>query len=71
MKKGLAESQIKKKIKTWRFDNGKEFKSPKLEQLLKKNGIVRQLTVPFTPEQNGVAERVNRNITEKVGCIYA
>jgi hypothetical protein len=29
------------------------------------NGIVHQKTVPYSPQQNGVAERMNRTIMEK------
>lgn len=28
------------------------------------NGIRRELTAPYTPEQNGVAERKNRTVVE-------
>ena len=31
---------------------------------LELNGIRRQLTVPYTPQQNGVAERFNRPLVE-------
>ena len=31
---------------------------------LKENGIVHQLTVPYNPAQNGVAERMNRTVME-------
>ncbi|XP_039313822.1 uncharacterized protein LOC105196674 isoform X3 [Solenopsis invicta] len=32
-------------------------------------GIKHQLIVPYTPEQNGVAERTNRTIVEKARCM--
>ncbi|CAI7785863.1 unnamed protein product [Closterium sp. NIES-54] len=35
-----------------------------LEAVLKKKGIQHQLTVPYNPQQNGVAERFNRTLQE-------
>jgi len=40
-----------------------------LGQFLKQKGIVHQTTAPFTPEQNGVAERFNRTLKQKVRCM--
>ncbi|KAG8497256.1 hypothetical protein CXB51_008476 [Gossypium anomalum] len=42
-----------------------------LDGLCKSEGIVRHLTVRHTPQQNGVAERMNRTITEKVQCMLS
>ncbi len=36
----------------------------KNSSLLKKNGIVHQLSMPYNPVQNGVAERMNHTIME-------
>ena len=33
--------------------------------MLDKSGIRHQTTVPYSPQQNGVAERMNRSIIEK------
>ncbi|KAG8478549.1 hypothetical protein CXB51_028301 [Gossypium anomalum] len=46
-------------------DNGLEFCSVEFNRLCKSEGIVRHLTVRHTPQQNGVAERMNRMIMEK------
>lgn len=51
-------------IKVLRSDNGTEFVNRNMEQLLKKNGITHQRSVPYTPEQNGRAERDMRTIVE-------
>lgn len=62
--KALVERSSKKKIKTLRTDNGGEYTSTKFEKYLKTEGIRHELTVPKTPEQNGVAERLNRTLVE-------
>jgi hypothetical protein len=63
--KALVENQIEKKIKVLRTDNGGEFCGNKFEEFCKKCGIARQKTTPYTPRQNGVAERMNRTLMEK------
>ncbi|KAG8472415.1 hypothetical protein CXB51_035361 [Gossypium anomalum] len=54
-----------KQIKYLHTDNGLEFCSNEFNRLCKSEGIVRHLTVRYTPQQNGVAERMNRTIMEK------
>lgn len=63
--KEFAENQSVKKLKILRSDNGSEFVNNRMNNYLKKFGIQHQLTVAYTPEQNGVAERANRTICEK------
>ena len=48
-----------------RTDNGGEFCGNEFEELYKKCGIARQKTTPYTPQQNGVAERMNKTLMEK------
>lgn len=67
--KSLAENQTGNKIKCLRTDNGGEYTSIELENYLKTNGIRHQTTVPYTPQQNGVAERTNRTLLERVRCM--
>lgn len=55
-------------VKTLRTDNGGEFVNDEFKEFCAKHGIVHQLTVPYTPQQNGVAERMNRTIADKVVC---
>jgi len=52
-----------------RTDNGREYVTSELTNFLKKEGIQHQLTVPYTPQQNGVAERKNRTLTEAAKCM--
>ena len=63
--KYMVENQINKKIKVLRTDNGTEYVNKNMELFLKKSGIVHEKSVPYNPEQNGLAERVNRRLTEK------
>lgn len=51
-------------IKRLRSDNGTEFVNAAVKRLLEENGIRHQRTVPYTPEQNGAAERENRTLIE-------
>ncbi|KAK2411591.1 putative mitochondrial protein [Trifolium repens] len=51
-------------IKSVRSDRGGEFTSKEFLKYCEDNGIRRQLTVPRSPQQNGVAERKNRTILE-------
>ena len=53
-----------KRIKILRSDNGGEYTSTEFNDFCKEAGIRRELTVPYNPQQNGVAERNNRTIVE-------
>ena len=64
--KALIENQSEKRIKTLRSDNGGEYTSKEDEALCKEARIKRELTTPYNPQQNGVAERKNRTIMEAV-----
>ncbi|GBP12335.1 Retrovirus-related Pol polyprotein from transposon TNT 1-94 [Eumeta japonica] len=51
-------------IKTILSDNGGEFINENVKKILKANGINHRVTAPYTPQQNGNAERENRTIVE-------
>ena len=51
-------------IGTLRSDNGGEYLSKEFESYLQGKGVRHELTVPYSPEQNGVAERMNRTLME-------
>jgi transposase InsO family protein len=63
--KDLVENQTKKRIKVMRNDNGGEFRGNKFDQFCKKCGIAHQNTTPYTPQKNGVAERMNKMLMDK------
>ena len=62
----MVENQFGRQLKSIRTDNGGEYVSHKFINFCDKRGIKRQLTAPYTPNQNGVAECINRTIQEKV-----
>jgi hypothetical protein len=64
--KVLVENLSEKKIKILRLDNGGEFTSEEFKAFCKEGGIKRELSTPYNPQQNGVAERKNRTIMEAV-----
>ena len=52
------------KLRKLRSDRGGEYLSAEFDKYLKDNGIKRQLTIHDSPQQNGVAERLNRTLVE-------
>ena len=60
------ENSIGQKLKTLRTDNGGEYTSAEFTMYLKKEGVCHEFMVPKTPQQNGVAERMNRTLVEVV-----
>ncbi|PKU88027.1 Retrovirus-related Pol polyprotein from transposon TNT 1-94 [Dendrobium catenatum] len=62
--KSYIENFTSSKIKCLRTDGGGEFVSTSLSQFLKQHGILHQISCPYTPKQNGVAERKHRHVIE-------
>jgi hypothetical protein len=62
----MVATQYSSAIQVLRSDNGGEFVKQELKQYLINHGIVHQTTCPYTPQQNGVAERKNRQLLEVV-----
>jgi transposase InsO family protein len=58
----LVENKVKEKIGTLRIDNGWEFTYNEFETYCTYNGIRRHLTNVYTPQQNGVIERMNHTL---------
>ena len=65
----LVENLTDKRLKTLRTDNGLEFCNDVFDKYCKSEGIPRHHTVRKTPQQNGVAERMNRTLLDKSGCM--
>jgi hypothetical protein len=68
--KALVENQTKKRIKVLRTDNGREFCGNEFEEFFKCS-IARQKTTPYTPQPNGVVERMNMTLMEKSRCMLS
>ncbi|KAH9681167.1 hypothetical protein KPL71_026862 [Citrus sinensis] len=60
--KAAVEKESGYHIKAMRSDRGGEFTSNEFIEFFEANGIRRPLTVPRSPQQNGVEERKNRTI---------
>ena len=59
-----VENQTSFKIKALHSDNGGKHISKEFNEFCSEKGISRQFTLPYSSQQNGVAERMNRNIFE-------
>jgi transposase InsO family protein len=59
-----AQNGCELKVKKIRSDNGSEFKNLQVEEYLEEEGIKHEFSAPYTPHQNGVAERKNRTLID-------
>ena len=60
----MVEKSTGRKLKTIRTDNGGEFISKEFKTHPTAEGGRHEFTIPKTPEQNGVAERMNQTLVE-------
>ncbi|XP_035844472.1 uncharacterized protein LOC118491109 [Helianthus annuus] len=58
------ENLYRTRIQRLRSDNGTEFKNNKMGEFCDRRGILQEFSAPYTPQQNGVAERKNRTLIE-------
>eukprot|EP00253_Pinus_taeda_P032243 PITA_32243 len=58
----LVEKKIGRNIRVLRSDNRGEYTNGGFSNFCAQEGIKRELTVPYNPQQNGVSERKNRAI---------
>ena len=61
----MIEKQTGKQIKRLRTDNGMKFCEKEFHEFCKNEEIVRHHTIRMTPQQNSVAERMNRTFLER------
>src|ERR1044072_5696308 len=62
----MVEKQSGMCIKVLRTDRGGEFCSIEMSNYCKEHGIVHEITAPYTPQHNGIAERRNRTVLNMV-----
>nr|GEX09994.1 hypothetical protein [Tanacetum cinerariifolium] len=65
------ENQLSLKVKVIRSDNRTDFKNSDLNQFYGLKGIKRELSVPRTPQQNGITERKNKTLIEAARTMLA
>ena len=63
--KAAVENETNLKIKCLKSDNGGEYNKTEFIDYCAEHGIRMLKTVPDTPQQNGVAERMNRTLNER------
>ena len=69
--KAWVELQFGKMIKCLRTDNDEEYTNGEFLAFCKQEGIQRQFTVAYTPQQNRVVEQMNRTLTERIRAILS
>lgn len=57
-------NQFESRIKTFQSDGGTEFTNGRVQNFFWENGVRHTMSCPYTPAQNGRAERKHRHITE-------
>ena len=62
----MIENKTGRKLKCLWSDNGGEYKSNEFIQFYREGGIRWELTAPYSPEHNGIVERMNRAIQEQI-----
>jgi len=62
----LWEAQTGHRLKAVRTGRGTEYVNSELEAYFRDKGVIHNTAAPYTPEQNGVAERFNRTLMERV-----
>ncbi|GKA49539.1 retrovirus-related pol polyprotein from transposon TNT 1-94 [Tanacetum coccineum] len=60
----LVQTQLSRKIKVFQSDGGTEFVNHTVRKIFEDNGTLHRLSCPYTPQQNGRAERKHRHLVE-------
>jgi len=64
-----AEKTTGMEVKSLRSDGGGEYMNKTFQKYLANSGIQHIVSLPYTPSQNGIAERMNRTLMENARCI--
>ena len=62
----MLDTQAGQQLKLVRTDRGSEYLNALPMDFFKSKGIIHETTAPYTPQQNGAAERLNRKLMERV-----
>ncbi|KAK9060122.1 hypothetical protein SSX86_020826 [Deinandra increscens subsp. villosa] len=60
----FVQTQFDRKLKVFQSDGGLEFVNNTVRKIFETNGTFHQLSCPYTPQQNGRAERKHRHLVE-------
>lgn len=66
-----SEAKFSLKLVNLYCDNGREYLSSEMKEYCTSRGISYHFTVPRTPQQNGVSERMVRTIVEKARAMVS
>ena len=67
--KASVENAYGRKIKYLKYDNGGEYIGYEMLKICAKYGIQIHHSIPYTPQQNGVAKRKNQALKEMTTCM--
>ncbi|KAK2370871.1 putative mitochondrial protein [Trifolium repens] len=65
----LVERQCGNHLKILRTDGGGEYNSNDFKLFCEEKGIIHEVTAPYTPQHNGLAERRNRTLLNMARCM--
>ena len=67
--KAMVETETGLKVKCMRLDNGGEYINGRFSEYCATQGIRMEKTIPGTPQQNGMAKRMNKTLNERARSI--
>ena len=65
----FTQTQFGRAIKGLHSDNGTEYVNENVSLFLQRNGTIHTTSLPYHPQLNGVAERINQTLTTIFRCI--
>lgn len=67
----VVTAKFGKRISRFKCDNGGEYANKAFVSFCEAKGIQIEWTVPYTPQQNGTSERLNRTVVERARAMLA